>query len=55
MASILDTVIGADKIKQQGGLLNPIDVNKTNETFVICAGLSRTGTSSLQIALNKLG
>eukprot|EP01084_Bolivina_argentea_P095716 172049_1 len=55
MGSILDTVIGADKIKEQGGLLNPIDVNKTNETFVICAGLSRTGTSSLQIALNKLG
>ena len=34
---------------------NPIDHNKTKGTFVIGAGFGRTGTSSLQMALNKLG
>ena len=34
---------------------NPIDHNKSKGTFIIGAGFGRTGTSSLQLALNQLG
>lgn len=37
------------------GTENDIDHNNCKGTFIIGAGFGRTGTSSLQIALNKLG
>ena len=45
----------SDQVKLLDSTKNPIDIKKTKGTFVIGAGFGRTGTSSLQLALNQLG
>jgi len=52
---LMGKLLGGSQAQLNDVTRNPIDDNKTKGTFVIGAGFGRTGTSSLQLALNKLG